>query len=56
MELLPAYSPELNPAELVFSEVKSHLRDHPRNKAVDLFVEIALAFSQVPGDHLQKYY
>jgi len=46
---LPTYSPELNPCELVFAEVKNALRNNRGNGSFDR--EILYAFSQVttPG-------
>jgi len=43
MYFLPAYSPELNPCELVFAQAKYHLRRH-RRKDIPFVFEIALAF------------
>ena len=51
---LPAYSPELNPCELVFGYVKRFLREN--HNGYPLWFEIALAFSQVPHDLLEKWY
>jgi len=51
---LPAYSPELNPVEMVFAFVKNYLRsnDHDDN----LLLAIIEAFSRVQPDLLKKYY
>lgn len=52
---LPKYSPEFNPCELVFAEVKCYLRNHSRPFAnlPDRMVE---AFESVSYKNLLKYY
>jgi len=52
---LPAYSPELNPCELVFAQVKRHLREY-RDQRVSLLVDIAIAFALVAPDNINQYY
>ena len=56
MELLPAYSPELNPCELVFAEVKHMLRNTLHNDDLALYVEIVIAFASVPHMNMAAYY
>jgi transposase len=51
---LPAYSPELNPCELVFAQVKYYLRRH--RGPLPFVFEIALAFSQVSKENVRNYY
>jgi len=52
---LPAYSPELNPCELVFGQVKRHLRDY-RDQRIPLIVDIAIAFGLITIANLFQYY
>jgi transposase len=52
--LLPTYSPELNPCELVFAQVKSHLR---RKRTENPFwIEIINAFTEVTITNMLLYY
>ena len=44
MVFLPKYSPELNPCELVFSQVKGHIR---RNRVGALWPAIVDAFAEI---------
>lgn len=53
--LLPAYSPELNPCELVFGYVKRYLRES-HQEAIPLELRIAFAFNLVTYDMIVKYY
>jgi len=52
---LPAYSPELNPIELVFAQVKRHLREY-RDKFVPLWFDICNSFALVEQKDLKAYY
>lgn len=52
---LPTYSPELNPCELVFAQVKNWLRSN-RNHRQAFYVDLATAFSKVTVDNLVNYY
>lgn len=52
---LPTYSPELNPCELVFAQVKNYLRNY-RDQDLPLFADIALAFAQVTNRNMINYY
>jgi len=52
---LPAYSPELNPCELVFNVVKSHIRIH-RNFGSLILHEIVDALSSVSLDTMSLFY
>jgi transposase len=54
MFFLPAYSPELNPCELVFAQVKHYLRRHRLD--LPFLFEIAIAFAQVSADNVRHYY
>jgi transposase len=55
MVFLPAYSPELNPCELVFAQLKSHLRKIPnrRGPLMDLIMEIA---PRISSENMLNYY
>jgi len=51
---LPAYSPEFNPCEYVFAEMKNKIRQH---RGLDSFVdEILLLLAQVSREHIYAYY
>jgi len=52
---LPKYSPELNPAELVFNIVKNHLRYH-RNSQVPLWVDVIVALAKVDVAKMIHFY
>jgi len=51
---LPTYSPELNPCELVFAQVKRFLREHRGD--LHFIWEIMFAFSTVDFDDVRAYY
>ena len=52
---LPTYSPELNPCELVFSQVKRHMRIH-RHAHEPLLVDALSSFASVTVDNVFSYY
>jgi len=52
---LPSYSPELNPIELVFAQVKKHLRTY-RTGVNSLKEDIAAAFRSVSNNNIKSYY
>lgn len=52
---LPAYSPEFNPCELVFAQVKRFLRDH-RDQQVPLILDIATAFTIINNKTMCNYF
>jgi transposase len=52
--LLPTYSPELNPAELVFSQTKSYLRYHRGTQSFDN--EIINALATVTTANMESFY
>jgi len=54
VKFLPPYSPEFNPCELVFSLVKTHLRNSITS--AQFIQEIARGFSQLTQDSLRKFY
>lgn len=53
--LLPAYSPELNPCELVFAQVKNYL-NHNRDSKLSLIMDIAFAFSRISIENVLNFY
>lgn len=52
---LPTYSPELNPVELIWAQVKNHLRAHRRD-GVPFLAELLRAFGCVTADSVVNYY
>jgi len=54
LRFLPTYSPELNPCELVFAEVKGWLRH--RRGSDPFWFEILKAFQQVSFQNVLNYY
>jgi hypothetical protein len=52
---LPAYSPELNPVELVFMQVKRILWDHC-DSTIPLWADIAFAFGLISHTQILKYF
>eukprot|EP01127_Copromyxa_protea_P014895 TRINITY_DN421_c0_g1_i14.p1 TRINITY_DN421_c0_g1~~TRINITY_DN421_c0_g1_i14.p1 ORF type:complete len:331 (+),score=44.83 TRINITY_DN421_c0_g1_i14:465-1457(+) len=52
---LPAYSPELNPCELVFSHIKTYIRQKTRSD-ISPWARILLAASLVTPELLTKFY
>jgi len=52
---LPAYSPELNPVELVFMKVKRYLREY-RTTSIPLLLDICYAFSRVTKMDVFNFY
>jgi hypothetical protein len=52
---LPMYSPELNPIELVFAQVKHYLRHH-RDQNQKFLVEVIKSFIQVKFSNLLSYF
>ena len=55
LRFLPAYSPKLNPAELVFGYVKNWLR-HNRDSQISLESDITSAFGRVTYNLMVKFY
>jgi len=55
IEYLPPYSPEYNPCENIFAQVKNYLR-HYRDIELPLSIEIATAFSLISHENVSKYY
>jgi len=52
---LPAYSPELNPIELVFAQVKRNLREN-RIPWMPLYIDICNSFAKVSNANIIAYY
>jgi len=52
---LPAYSPELNPCELVFAEIKRRIREY-RNYDNEIFIEVLRAVASISHSHMIKWY
>ena len=52
---LPAYSPELNPIELVFGKVKRFLREY-RDRDLPLWIDIGKAFSTITYKNIFNFY
>ena len=55
IRFLPAYSPELNPAELVFGYVKNHLRLY-RDSTLSLESDIESAFGRATYPMMCRFY
>ncbi|HRP37904.1 MAG TPA: transposase [Candidatus Dojkabacteria bacterium] len=52
---LPAYSPELNPCELVFNVVKKHIRYH-RDRFSPIFEEVLKAVATITESMMKAFY
>ena len=52
---LPVYSPELNPCELIFAQVKRNLREH-KISAIPLWFDISVSFATVTLENVIQYY
>ena len=55
IKYLPTYSPELNPCEKVFAQVKNWLR-YNRNTKLALWLEVTKAFTLVTFGQMVSYY
>lgn len=53
---LPAYSPDLNPIELAFAKLKSHLRHSAARTLHDLQDAVATGLSQFQPNHCQGFF
>jgi hypothetical protein len=51
---LPTYSPELNPCELIFAQIKRQLRN--RNSTNPFWIDLALALTVVNLENVLRYY
>ncbi len=55
IKFLPAYSPELNPIELLFGYIKRHLREYRDNHG-SLWIEIGVILTTVPNGMIRDLY
>jgi hypothetical protein len=53
---LPAYSPELNPCELVFAQVKKWVRNGRGGSISSVLDMIILAFDSITLENILNYY
>jgi len=53
---LPRYSPELNPAENVFSLIKFYLREHRADNLLPFVDQIIAAFAGVSLQNMEQFY
>lgn len=53
---LPAYSPDLNPIEMAFAKLKSHLRHAAARTLPDLQRAVALSLAQFAPDHCHGFF
>jgi transposase len=53
---LPAYSPDFNPIELVFAQLKTHLRGVEARTVDTLVAAIGTGFARVTPGHIHAYY
>jgi transposase len=53
---LPAYSPDLNPIEMAFAKLKSHLRLAAARTLHDLQHAVASSLAQFDPDHCQGFF
>jgi hypothetical protein len=51
---LPTYSPELNPCELAFGNIKNHMRNWRGN--APFWIEIATSLGQISHDKMNAWY
>ena len=52
----PAYSPELNPIEMLFSSLKAYLKGKAVSSKMELINKIQAYFCSVNTDNFLKYY
>ncbi|MEO6569339.1 MAG: IS630 family transposase [Opitutaceae bacterium] len=53
---LPAYSPDLNPIEMAFAKLKSHLREAAARTLDDLQTAVAASLSHFAPDHCRGFF
>ena len=53
---LPAYSPDLNPIEMAFAKLKSHLRQAAARTLKDLQGAVATSLAQFEPNHCQGFF
>jgi len=52
---LPPYSPEFNPCELIFAQVKRYIREY-RDPTVQLILQILIGFCLITASNIFNYY
>jgi transposase len=53
---LPTYSPELNPCELVFAQMKKFIRKNRFNKSTNILQEVTESLSTISKQNIYNYY
>jgi transposase len=53
---LPSYSPELNPCELIFAQIKRYIRTHVQSLEGSLFLHMLLGIAEVTHSDIVNYY
>ncbi|MGH8574454.1 MAG: IS630 family transposase [Gammaproteobacteria bacterium] len=56
LEFLPKYSPDLNPIEPAFGQIKAHLRKAARRTPEALMAATAIAIQKVKAQHCSNYF
>ena len=56
LRYLPPYSPDLNPIELAFSKLKTHLRQAAARTLEDLHVALAAGLNSFSAQHGQGFF
>ena len=56
LRYLPAYSPDFNPIELAFAQLKAHLRGGAARAFEPLVTAIGEGFAQITSDDIAGYY
>jgi transposase len=56
LEYLPAYSPDLNPIEMAFSKLKSHLRHTAARSLPKLVKAAAAALETFTPEHCRNFF
>lgn len=54
LRFLPKYSPELNPCELIFAQIKSYMRNNRRSVPIE--EDLIAAIPHIHRDHVWNYY
>jgi transposase len=53
---LPAYSPDLNPIEMAFAKLKSHLRQAAARTLAELQLAVAASLAQFAPAHCHGFF
>jgi transposase len=56
IKYLPAYSPDLNPIEKIWSKIKTRIREHRATDTESLFLAIKDAFSRVTASNAKGWF